>query len=169
MKAFTLVELLVAITISAIVMGAATFALSTGMRAHARIAAFDTTRIDELNLFRALQHDISSATPLGAGAVFTGTSTEMTLTRLVSPNNTTDNVAPVRIEWRVESERIVRTIGFQPVVNSFDRRDAHRTFSYRSSASPQWLDTWNSPGFPAQVRYGDTVFTIWTTDTTDSK
>jgi len=173
--AFTLVELLVAITVSAIVMGAAVFALSAGMRAHARIASADTRALGELNLFRLLQHDISSATPFGPGARFTGDATQMSFTCLISIGNTTNNIVPARVLWRINPQlgtihthRILAyettLYGIPPNSPPVARSVGNKTFAYRDSKSPQWLDTWDSPEYPAQVRFGETVFTLWTTE-----
>jgi len=161
-KGFTLVELLIAITISTIVMGAALYAFTAGMRVYSRVSTAESVTLEELNLFRALQNDISSAVPLGDDNAFTGSSTTMSFTRLVSPNNSTNNIAPVRVEWSLAAGRAERRT---------DRLEAYRTdcraFQYHDAT--QWRDTWDAPGYPAQVRVGETVFTLWTTDSTESK
>ena len=165
-RGFTLVEILIAITIATMVMGAVLYALSTGMRANARINSPASPVLDELNFFRALQSDISSIVQQEKS--FVGTPTSMTFTRLVSPNNSTNNIVPAHIEWMITPNRGARTgsAGILPAsYNVFIKEQ----FSYRGGdsddpLSAQWRDTWDSPTPPGQIRLGDTIFTIWTSN-----
>ena len=162
--AFSIVELLIAVTVSALIMAAALFALAAGMRSHARMAAPDSPALAELVFYRAVGSDVSSAMPFGA---FAGDSKSMSFTRLASPDNSTNKLAAARVEWLLHPARgAVRTLTFEdapkPRTEAF-AVPSGKNLSYRIPPE-QWRDTWNSPTYPAQIRLGETVFTVWTSD-----
>ena len=177
-SAFSLIELLIAVTVSALVMTSVAFALSAGMRAYARVSSPATRAHTELDFLRALQSDLSSAVPLTPVPRFLATSKTLSFTLLTSPTGSAGDICPAQVEWRILPERgAVRTLTFlntpdalPPDTRAFDI-SARNAFKYRGETpsvaeSALWHDTWEFPTFPGQIKLGETVFTVWTSNFT---
>jgi Type II secretory pathway, component PulJ len=170
--AFTLIELLIAGTISALLMAAAAIALAAGMRASARVAAAGNGAAEEAAFLRILQSDIASAAPLN-GAKFAGDARAMAFARLASPGASAGSIEAARVEWRILPARgAVRTLTFASGAThsqSFALKNPP-PFSYAGKPSDNsppdaaFSETWAAENYPGLVRAGDLIFTIWTSN-----
>lgn len=170
--AFTIVEFLIAGAISALLMAAAAIALSSGMRASARIASSGHGAAEEAAFLRILQSDIASAAPLN-GDKFVGDPRAMSFARLASPSASTNRIETARVEWRLHPVRgAVRTLAFAggatpPQTFALKKPPL---FSYAGKASDDsppdtaFSETWTAENYPGLVRAGDVIFTVWTSN-----
>jgi hypothetical protein len=96
----TLVELIIAISLSAIVMGACALCVSTAVKAWGHVNAMDTSEISQARIVSVLQRDIAAATLLN-DTYFDGTSSRMTFSRLSRISFADYGVItiPCKVEW----------------------------------------------------------------------
>lgn len=96
----TLVELIIAMSLSAIIMGACALCVSTAVKAWGHVNAMDTSGISQARIVSALQRDIASATRLNE-TLFEGNSLRMTFSRLSQISFADYGVItiPCKVEW----------------------------------------------------------------------
>ena len=96
----TLIELIIAISLSAVVMGACAVCVSTAVKAWAHVRSMDSSEIEQARIVSALQRDIASATLLNE-TLFDGDSSKMTFSRLSQISFAEHGVItiPCKVEW----------------------------------------------------------------------
>lgn len=96
----TLIELIIAISLSAVVMGACAVCVSTAVKAWAHVRSMNTSEISQARIVSVLQRDIASATLLNE-TLFDGDSSKMIFSRLsqVSFPDFGLITIPCKVEW----------------------------------------------------------------------
>ena len=170
-KAFTLIELLIATAISAIVMLATGAVISAGLRTFASVSAAGGDELLRVRLVSALEQDIASAMPLG-GMKFEGEGSRMSFPRMVSFSHSTNATAIVKIQWgRDVCGGIVRTLTRADETQT--KEDFGRSANFRiayagggdgadrlPSRTLTWTDDWTRDAFPGIVRVDFGDFTL---------
>lgn len=106
---FTLVELLIAITVSVIVFAACAASLGAAARAWAAVASASDEDLLRLEMMIAMQRDAAAAAPF-LGIEFSGGSSAMSFAALSAQGKSEDMLRPQFVTWSRNADgRIVRT------------------------------------------------------------
>lgn len=106
----TLIELIIAISLSAVVMGACAVCVSTAVKVWGYVRSKDSSEITQARMISALQRDIASATLLNE-TLFDGDSSKMSFSRLSQISFAEHGVItiPCKVEWfRNASGNLIR-------------------------------------------------------------
>lgn len=170
-RAFTLIELLIATAISAVVIAAASAVISAGMRTFASVSAAGEDALRRVQLVSALEQDLASAMPLN-GLKFEGEGSRMSFPRMVSFSRSTNATAIVKIQWeRDAGGGIVRTLTRADKTETKERFGRTQNFrivyagaeegeSPPSAKTLTWTDEWKRESFPGIVRVDFGDFTL---------
>ena len=108
--AFTLMEVLLATAIGALLVAAALGALSVAVDAFNAVSASGGADAERARFVAAIGADVASAAPLG-GVRFSGGRNAMSFARLASQTRSTNGVEVVRVEWGASADGgTVRTL-----------------------------------------------------------
>lgn len=171
-SAFTLIELLIATAISAIVIVAVSAVISAGMRTFASVAGAGEDELRRVRLVSAIEQDLASAMPLN-GLKFEGEGSRMSFPRMVSFSRSTNSTAIVGITWaRDAGGGIVRTLTRADETET--KEDFGRTPNFRIAYAGEdgegglpaktltWTDEWKRDAFPGILRVDFGDFTLVT-------
>jgi len=160
---FTLVELLVAVSISLVLVSAAALVLSVGMRTFASTAGSGEAELREVQFVSALAQDIASAMPLN-GDAFIGNAASMTFPRLLSPTRRLGDVVIAFVSWNHDARhgwvRVLTLPDGGTTREAFGRMEDVR-LSYAGdgddsspsgAAAVEWFDQWTHRRFPGVVQ-----------------
>lgn len=160
---FSLVELLIAVAVSTVLIGATALVVSAGMRTFASASTTGENELRRVMLVSALNQDIASAMPLN-GIQFTGEHTTMSFPRMLSMTHSTNSTTLVTVTWEHSPDRgMVRTL------TQYDGTITHESFGHfphlflsyagddDDSTAPAlrtvvWQDRWTPRRFPGVVR-----------------
>ncbi len=170
---FTLVELLIAVAVSTVLIGATALVVSAGMRTFASASATGENELRRVLLVSALNQDIASAMPLN-GIQFTGEHATMSFPRMLSMTHSTNSTTLVTVTWEHSPDRgIVRTLtlGDGTITRESFGHFPHLFLSYAGddddSTAPAlrtivWQDRWTPRRFPGVVRVdvGDFILEV---------
>lgn len=160
---FTLVELLIASAIGALIAATALGVMSVGMTSFATVQSSGAAEMERARFVAAISSDARSAMPIG-GARFVGARDRMSFARLWSPARTTNSVEAARIEWRAAPEGgMVRTLTRPDGTETIEHFSAIGVvrFGYAGKTSEEGtpapaemelLDEWGRKNYPGIVR-----------------
>lgn len=167
LRAFTLVEFLIASAVGVVVALLAALALQSGFAAWARLATESRGSLEAARLLARIERDIASSLPL-LDKSFEGMPDALRTTRLIAADDAAHPGTPVQVEWRfdaaaatvVRSERrlgdpdeaTIRNEEFTPVPSL---RFAYMGAPAPPATVPVWQDAWVPPthtGVPNAVR-----------------
>ncbi len=161
--AFTLMEVLLATAIGALLVAAALGALSVAVDAFNAVSASGGADAERARFVAAIGADVASAAPLG-GVRFSGGRNAMSFARLASQTRSTNGVEVVRVEWGASADGgTVRTLARADGTCVREKFGGVRGMRLRYAGRPAgaeaaamrelaWVDEWGGKAYPGIVR-----------------